>query len=198
MLLTDERFLAAALESIDEAFGVYDKKDRLIAYNDRYARLRASIGGNVILGVAWDDLVTASLSAGTISEALGREAEWLEQRRRARGAYSIVRHLPDGTAFQVNERRMVNGGIAVVWTDVTRLLRDRSISCSPNASRESMPTGRRMEAVSYDPNQLMADARRWREFALSAGPDEREDYLRRAAECEALVGMSLETPPIAG
>lgn len=59
--------------------------------------------------------------AGKIPEAVGREEEWLAARKQMRGSYSIVRQVPDGRWFQVNERRMPNGGIAVVWTDISRL-----------------------------------------------------------------------------
>ena len=71
--------------------------------------------------MAWTDLVQASVMSGKISEAVGREKEWLTARKRMRGSYSIVRQVPDGRWFQVNERRMPNGGIAVVWTDISRL-----------------------------------------------------------------------------
>ena len=71
--------------------------------------------------MAWTDLVQASVMSGKIPEAVGREKEWLTARKRMRGSYSIVRQVPDGRWFQVNERRMPNGGIAVVWTDISRL-----------------------------------------------------------------------------
>lgn len=113
--------LASALETIDEAVGIYDPQDRLIGFNRHYAEVRSAIGGSVALGVAWEDLVAASVAAGRIPEAVGREAEWLAYRRRVRGEYSVLRQLPDGRFYQVNERRMRNGGIAVLWTEVTRL-----------------------------------------------------------------------------
>ena len=121
--------IALALETIDEAVGIYDAEDQLAGFNGRYANVRSAIGGDVTLGVRWDDLVTASVRSGSIPEAVGREEEWLEQRRRARGAYSIVRKLPDGTSYQVNERRMPNGGIAVVWTDISGHMQAGTAEC---------------------------------------------------------------------
>jgi two-component sensor histidine kinase len=113
--------LAEILSTIDEAVGVYDADDRLVAYNTRYAEVRHAIGGEVEPGVSWIDLVRASIIAGKIPEAIGREEEWLAARASMRGSYSIVRRVPDGRWFQVNERRLPNGGIAVVWTDISRL-----------------------------------------------------------------------------
>ena len=119
--------LAEALNSVDEAIGVYDAEDRLVAFNAHYAECRSAIGGEVALGVCWDDLVKASVLAGTIPEAAGWEEQWLKQRRLLRGDYSIVRCLPDGRSFQVNERRMPYGrGVAVVWTDISELVDAKS------------------------------------------------------------------------
>lgn len=114
---------ASALEAVAEAVGIYDAADRLVDFNAQYAALRSAIAGDVVLGVSWNDLVTASVRAGAIPEAVGRERSWLEQRRGSRGAYSIVRGLPDGRSFQVSERRMPNGdGIVVVWADISRFM----------------------------------------------------------------------------
>lgn len=109
------------MATTDEAIGVYDSNDCLVAFNASYANVREAIGGTVAHGVSWDDLVTASVAAGKIPEALGREQEWLEQRKKMRGSYSVIRQIPDGRWFQVNERKIPNGGVAVVWTDISRL-----------------------------------------------------------------------------
>lgn len=114
----EPEFLIEGLEVVGAAFGIYDTKDRLVAFNNRYATLRSAIGGDVVLGVPWIDLVTASIQTGTIPEAVGREKAWLEERHQARGAYTIARQTPDAKLYQVNERRMRNGGVAVIWTEI--------------------------------------------------------------------------------
>jgi hypothetical protein len=143
--------LLEALETIDEALGIYDAEDHLVAYNSKYAEVRSAIGGEVTLGANWDDLVTASLKAGTIPEAAGREEEWLEQRRHARGSYSVVRTIPDGRTYQVNERRMASGGVAVIWADITKLLQER------NTARQWREIAERAEAVRREIIQRRAE-----------------------------------------
>lgn len=106
---------------VEEAVGVYDADDHLVAFKARYAEVRHAIGGGVEHGVPWIDLVRSSVLNGKIPEAFGREKEWLAHRKKMRGSYSIVRQVPDGRWFQVNERRTPFGGIAVVWTDNSRL-----------------------------------------------------------------------------
>lgn len=122
----DLDIVALALDAMDEAIGIFDTDDRLVISNRRYVDLRSAIGGDVVPGVCWRDLVRASVEAGAISEAIGCEEEWLKRRRRARGAYSVVREVPDGGLFRVNERRMANGGVVVVWTDVSEVLQPRT------------------------------------------------------------------------
>jgi len=167
--------LVSALDAIDEAIGVYSADDRLVAFNDRYGDLRSAIGGDVGLGVRWDELILASLRKRTIAEAIGREDAWLDLRRRARGAYSVVRRLPDGRHFQVNERRTLNRGIAVVWTEITRFVQ-------PPARASGGPNVRKLNGARSA--ELVALAQQWRQLARHADPVHRDIYLAFAATCE--------------
>ncbi len=194
MNLARPELLTAALESVEEAFGVFDADDRLAAFNSRYGMLRSALGGEVALGVPWEDMVTASVRSGAIREAVGREESWLTQRRRTRGDYSIIRQLADGRSFRINERRMTGGGIVVVWTEVTAL-----IPKNPVAEKHRAPgnAAAPRDGSSYDPDDLMTEAQRWRDLAAQAPPVRREIYLSRAAKCETMVVRSLSVPVVA-
>ena len=51
--------------------------------------------------------------------------------------------------------------------------------------------------ISYDRSEIMAEAQHWREKAAAASdPAYRDECLRCAAQCEALVRRSVETPLI--
>jgi hypothetical protein len=59
------------------------------------------------------------LDARLIEEAIGREKAWLEERRLARRRlYEVTRHTPDGKVYEIYERMMPNGTIAVTWTEI--------------------------------------------------------------------------------
>jgi hypothetical protein len=202
MVRFDPETSIPAQEMTSEAVGIYDSFDRLVAYNDRYATLRSAIGGDIELGVLWNDLVTASVQSGGIPESIGREAQWLEWRRRTRGAYSMIRQVPDGRSFQVNERRTPNGGIAVIWTDITQLVQrgrmvDRRLAQLLAMMRNAPLRDADTEGLSYDPDELTLDADWWRELAAHADPLHRRMCLHRAAKCEELVRRSTQTPPVA-
>ena len=107
------------MEILDEAIAIYDEDGLLIAFNGRYGTLRSAFGSEIFIGAHWNDLIQASIRAGVIPEAVGQENAWLEKRRRARGAYSVVRQTPDGKAYQVSERRLPTGGFTVIWREIT-------------------------------------------------------------------------------
>lgn len=62
---------ASALEAVADAVGIYDATDRLVDFNRHFAERRSAIAGDVALGVQWNDLVAASVRAGTIPEQSG-------------------------------------------------------------------------------------------------------------------------------
>lgn len=154
----DNPFVSLALATIEEAIGIYDADDRLVGCNQRYVEWRSAIGGTPAPGTSWDDLVRASVGSGSIPEAIGREDAWLEQRRRLRGAYSVIRKLNDGRAFKVNERRMTDGGIAVVWTNVSDLIgaqADRQ-AATPAHDHRFAAVGRVVGGIMHDFNNTNA------------------------------------------
>jgi hypothetical protein len=148
----EPELLAEAMEQMGQAFAIFDSQDLLVAFNQRYLQVRSAIGGEVAQGVRWLDLVEASLDRRLLPEAIGRETQWLDWRKRVRGIYSVIRELPDGTVWQVDERRMPSG-VVVVWTDVSQLFgrtRDELLlagKASDGRSRDSGSTGARVYAV---------------------------------------------------
>ena len=108
-----------------KAVAIYDRNDRLMTFNRLYLELRSAIGGSVAMGVRWDDLVLDSVRQGHIPEAAGHEDEWLAWRRRQRGRYAVIRRIADGRSFQVDERQSPDGGVAVVWSDITEIVAAR-------------------------------------------------------------------------
>jgi len=50
-----------------------------------------------------------------------------------------------------------------------------------------------MAIPSYDRNDLISDAKRWRELAAQASSPKREEYLGFAVKCEDLLRRSINT-----
>lgn len=121
---TARRRLSDAIESISEAFSLYDRDDRLVVANHKYGTLvHPEIADEIEPGMTFEQIVRRALDAGFIEEARGRETDWLSSR--------ITRHLNpgpphimqrvDGIWIMVSERKTAEGGIVAVYSDITEL-----------------------------------------------------------------------------
>ena len=121
---TARRRLSDAIESISEAFSLYDRDDRLVVANHKYGTLvHPEIADQIEPGMTFEQIVRRALDAGFIEEARGRETDWLSSR--------ITRHLNpgpphimqrvDGIWIMVSERKTAEGGIVAVYSDITEL-----------------------------------------------------------------------------
>ena len=119
--------LVDAIESISEAFGLFDAEDRLILCNRRYAQtFTVHDSFKEIAGWHFTDLVRASVAKGEVIEPefAGDVEAWVAERtRRHRSPGGSLKQiqLGDGTWLQVSERPTREGGIVGVRTDITAL-----------------------------------------------------------------------------
>jgi signal transduction histidine kinase/DNA-binding response OmpR family regulator len=133
--------LLDAIESISDAFGLFDAEDRLILCNQRYAQTFTNYNSfKEIEGWHFTDLVRASVARGEIIEpefADDVEAWVAERTRRHRTPGGSMRqiHLADGTWLQVSERPTRAGGIVGVRTDITELKAAQHAAEAANESK---------------------------------------------------------------
>ena len=116
-----------AIESIRDAFGLFDADDRLILCNRRYAQTFTVFNSfEDIKGMSFEQLVRASVAKGEVIEPdFNNDVNaWvLERIRRHRQPGGSLRQIQmgDGTWLQVSERPTSKGGIVGVRTDITAL-----------------------------------------------------------------------------
>ena len=122
-LRQSEGRLQEALESLYLAFALYDADDRLIAFNDEYERIRPGAGEVMANGGTFEDLIRNIVEKGFISEAFGREEEFIRERvkehHNPKGTF--IRKLKDGTWSRVEEVKTPSGGVALSFIDITEL-----------------------------------------------------------------------------
>ncbi len=112
--------LASAVETIEDAFALFDASDRLVLCNSVYRGLLGEATGPLtgrlyeeLLDVWMRDLLFAS------DEERNRfRAERLAARRDPKGAFDV--HTRDGRSLRVMDRRTVEGGIVKTIWDLTR------------------------------------------------------------------------------
>ena len=117
--------LVDAIESLTDAFALFDAEDRLILCNRRYAQSFTNFDRfEDIAGMRFEDLVRSSLAKGEVIEPefQGDGEAWVTERiRRHRNPNPAPRvlQLSDGRWFQITEQHTRSGGIVGVRRDIT-------------------------------------------------------------------------------
>jgi class 3 adenylate cyclase/phosphoglycerate-specific signal transduction histidine kinase len=118
------RRLAVAIESISEAFSLYDAEDRLVLCNNKYHTLLYP-GGDVEIapGMTFEQIIRRAAERGYIRDVEGRIDDWVLERM-ARHQKPIGPHVQqrrDGRWILVSERKTDDGSTVAVYSDITEL-----------------------------------------------------------------------------
>jgi two-component system cell cycle sensor histidine kinase PleC len=106
--------LRDAIETIPEAFVLWDAGDRLVLCNSHFQRLHKLPDSAVTPGTSYE---TVS-EVGSMPEVRSRLHETGNQRP---GARTFEAQLDDGSWLHISERRTKDGGYVSVGTDITRI-----------------------------------------------------------------------------
>jgi len=119
------RRLREALDAMPDGIAFFDRDDRLVAWNAKYADLCAGRGTTASAGLPFTEIMRRGLEIGAFPDATGRESEWLQNRQalHARGADDFVQRTSDGRWLRVTERRTSDGGVVSSCVDITELKR---------------------------------------------------------------------------
>ena len=118
------RRLFDAIESISEAFTLFDAKDELVVYNKMYlSMVHPEIRDKIRPGATFESIVRLSIQSGMFPDAAADPETWVRHRmekHRTPGDPHILRRT-DGTWILVSERRTAEGGFVAVYSDITEL-----------------------------------------------------------------------------
>src|SRR5262249_20353648 len=118
------RRLSVAIESISEAFSLYDSEDRLVACNSKYRTLIfPDVADESLVGTTFESLIRRAAEDGDIEDAKGRVEDWMRERllRHRNPGSAFVQQRRDGRWVIVSERKTDDGGTVAVYSDVTEL-----------------------------------------------------------------------------
>ncbi|WP_448187348.1 NahK/ErcS family hybrid sensor histidine kinase/response regulator [Azospirillum sp. sgz301742] len=113
--------LSEAIESVNEGFALFDGDDRLVLCNRKYLSFWPAVAENIRPGMRFSEIAELVASTHAAGEPCQPADVWLAQRlgqHRNLGGPHIHR-LADGRWIQVNERRIHDGGVVGVYTDIT-------------------------------------------------------------------------------
>jgi two-component system, cell cycle sensor histidine kinase PleC len=106
--------LRDAIETIPEAFVLWDSSDRLVLCNSHFQRLHKLPDSAVIPGTSYETVI----EVGSMPEVRTRLHE---VGHHTPGARTFEAQLEDGSWLHISERRTKDGGYVSVGTDITRI-----------------------------------------------------------------------------
>jgi two-component system cell cycle sensor histidine kinase PleC len=106
--------LRDAIETIPEAFVLWDAGDRLVLCNSHFQKLHRLPETAVTPGTSYETII----EVGSMPEVKTRLHETANQ---APGARTFEAQLEDGSWLHISERRTKDGGYVSVGTDITRI-----------------------------------------------------------------------------
>ncbi len=108
--------LRDAIETISEAFVLWDAENRLVMCNSKYQQLHGIPDAALVSGTPYADVIAAGRKPLVRSQVISDDIP-------DAGARSFELQLEDGRWLQINERRTKDGGFVSVGTDITQLKR---------------------------------------------------------------------------
>ena len=118
-----EQVLMSAIETIGEAFVVYDADDRLVFCNEEYRQFYTTSAPAIRPGRTFEEILRYGALRGQYKEAVGRVDEWVAERLTVhqQGDTELIQQLDDGRWLKIRERKTPTGHIAGFRVDVTEL-----------------------------------------------------------------------------
>ncbi len=117
--------LDQALESMVSGFVLLDPQNRVLNWNRRFEQLHPWLEGRVLAQIAFSDLLEHTADYLMPQASSAERRQWVAHRLvlldEAHEARQVT--MPDGTILEITERATPDGGVVIVYQDVTRLRR---------------------------------------------------------------------------
>ncbi|MDX2423516.1 MAG: PAS-domain containing protein [Amphritea sp.] len=103
--------LIDGIESISDAFVLFDSERRIVLYNSKFESVWAGTGVSIEEGLGIQDIRRLADQHGLIEEEFCSDET----------DNSVFYRLKNGRWFQVSERPTLDGGLVILYTDITEL-----------------------------------------------------------------------------
>lgn len=132
-----EQTLRTAIDSIDDAFVLFDAEDRLVLANNRFRDDYPGFADLLVPGARFEDIIRTGVNRGLYPEAEGREEQWISERMSAhRSAASNIEHrIRDGRWLRASEHKTPDGGTVGIRVDITELKKAREAAEAANLAK---------------------------------------------------------------
>lgn len=140
-----DALLREGINNMPEGFAIYDSDERLVIFNASYKRLvpEADI---IEPGVTLETILRYGIGRGLFPDALGREEEWIvERRQQHRTQHGVIeQRLSDGRWVLVSKYQMSQGHTIGLRVDITEIKRAQQ---ALHKAEEQLRQAQKMEAL---------------------------------------------------
>jgi len=139
-LLENERILRASIESVDEAFVLFDPQDRFVYCNERYKTLYATSADLLVPGASFEEILRTGALRGQYPQAHGRIDAWIAERMAAHrsGNTTITQKTDNGRVLRILERRTEDGYTVGFRVDITAISEATEAALTANQHYKSL------------------------------------------------------------
>lgn len=143
---TAHQLLVDAIESISDAFVLFDKDQRIVLFNRRFKSLWNRTGARIHGGTRLADMRRLAESSGLIAEEY-----------RGKGNEPTVYRLHTGRWVQVSERPTREGGLVMLYTDITEVKISETMRREQALAQKSRLLQRAVDNLSQGVAMISAD-----------------------------------------
>ena len=143
-----DRRLSDAIESISEAFVLWDRQKNLVMCNSKYRELYDLPPEEVIRGYHQDDLM--ALNSKT------RVRNQVSTSSQDNDCNTMEAHLADGRWLQISERRTQDGGFVSIGTDITQIKRNEEKLMNSQTRLKSTLVDQKNTVAKYNDEKIRA------------------------------------------
>ncbi len=176
-LQDSQAMLRSAIDTIGEAFVIYDPEDRLAYCNEEYREIYHSSAPVIEVGRSFEEIIRYGVERGQYADAIGREEAWITERLAAHrlGNQELIQKLNDGRWLKITERRTPSGHIVGFRVDVTELFRAKEA-----AEAATVAKSRFLSTMSHEIRTPMNGILGMAQMLLmpNTKDEERQDYVR--------------------
>ncbi len=132
-----EELLRSAIETIGEAFVVFDPEDRLVLFNEHYRDLYRTCAPVIVAGNTFEKIVRYGVQRGQYPAAIGREEAWMTERLAAHrsGHSDILQQIDDGRWLRIREKLTPTGHIVGFRVDITEIYQAKEAAEAANRAK---------------------------------------------------------------
>jgi len=136
-LTRSQAMLRSAIDTIGEAFVIYDEHDRLAYCNERYLDYYRTSADLLVPGRTFEEIIRTGAERGQYQEAIGRVDEWVASRMAAhlRGNSDLIQPVADGRWLRIRERKTPEGYIVGFRIDITELYKAKEAAEVANIAK---------------------------------------------------------------